>query len=86
MVFGDTWKYYRDPANAAKWSQGGNAFYLLWNQEHANVGSYSAHHNGMNASYLDGHVNLTSSFYYNNSTGKINLWDITLPTNLREKY
>lgn len=86
MVFGDTWKYYRDPANVAKWSQGGNAFFLLWNQEHANVGVHSAHQNGMNASYLDGHVALTGTFYYNNSTGKINLWDITVPTNLRAKY
>ena len=38
-----------------------------------------------NAAYLDGSVSFTDTFYYNGSSGKANLWDISTASNLRTR-
>ena len=83
MVLADTWKYYTFPGKGSLVNNGANAVWILWSNRKANVGVTGAHGKRMNAAFLDGSVQSTDKFYYNGSSGGVNLWDLTNPTQLK---
>jgi hypothetical protein len=82
IVFGDTWRFYKQNPTAGLLA-GQNASILVWTRERANIGSQGAHGTGMNVTRLDGSVQRQDVFYYNYSSGKANIWDVTSNANLR---
>ena len=83
MVMADTWKYYTFPGKDSLVNNGANSIWILWSSRKANVGVTGAHGKNMNAAYLDGSVQSTNKFYYNGSSGGVNLWDLTNSTQLK---
>ena len=83
MVMADTWKYYTFPGKDSLVNNGANSIWILWSNRKANVGVTGAHGKNMNAAYLDGSVQSTNKFYYNGSSGGVNLWDLTNSTQLK---
>ena len=83
MVMADTWKYYAFPGKGSLVNNGTNSIWILWSIRKANVGLTGAHGKNMNAAYLDGSVQSTNKFYYNGSSGGVNLWDLTNSAQLK---
>jgi prepilin-type N-terminal cleavage/methylation domain-containing protein/prepilin-type processing-associated H-X9-DG protein len=83
MVLADTWKYYIFPGKGTLVNNGANAIWILWSYRKANVGMTGAHGKRLNAAYLDGSVQSTDRFYYNGSSGGVNLWDLTNAAQLK---
>lgn len=82
-VMGDTWKYYQTPGKETLINNGANSIWILWSWKKANVGRTGAHGKSMNTAMLDGSVQAMDKLYINNSSGGINLWDITVASNLK---
>ena len=81
IVGGDSWAYYRVPANADLWDSGANASQFLFRVGRFNLGKFGAHRTSMNAIYLDGHVQSIARAYRHKSSSGADLWNINVTGN-----
>ena len=76
LVMADNYGYYRkNPDVPPNHSSVGKKLYTLWYGTYLSVGINKVHSKGMNAAYLDGHVEETASVALHKDSGKLNVWD-----------
>ena len=82
VLWTDKWKYYAVTGTASK--SDGDASISHYRAIHASIGKYSAHPNGSNNAYSDGHVAASKSMLIFSTSTNANLWDASSSSQITE--